>query len=115
MIKTTKTTNGRTVTRYTFSSKDKEILSGYIPLNPCSSCPDKGGCCGCLKHREYLDWMYVHFGEDLELIHFAEQIANLRLRKYKIDLAKRDWEKECVTLPNQIRDYALKKYVVGGK
>lgn len=52
--------------------------------------------------------MYVHFGEDLELIHFAEQIANLRLRKYKIDLAKRDWEKECATLPNQIRDYALK-------
>lgn len=59
--------------------------------------------------------MYVHFGEDLELIHFAEQIANLRLRKYKIDLAKRDWEKECATLPNQIRDYALKKVCSGRK
>lgn len=43
MIKTTKTMNGRTVTRYTFSSKDKEILSECIPLNPCSSYPDKGG------------------------------------------------------------------------
>lgn len=59
--------------------------------------------------------MYVHFGEDLELIHFAEQIANLRLRKYKIDLAKRDWGKECATLPNQIRDYALKKVCIRRK
>lgn len=80
MVKTTKTMNGRTVARYTFSAKDKEILSGYIPINPCLSCPAKGGCCGCPKHREYLDWMYVHFGED----------------------------KECTTLLNQTRDYALK-------
>ena len=68
-----------------FSAKDKEILSGYIPINLCLSCPAKGGCCGCPKHREYLDWMYVHFGED----------------------------KECTTLLNQTRDYALKSMQQG--
>ena len=80
MVKTTKTMNGRTVARYTFSAKDKEILSGYIPINLCLSCPAKGRCCGCPKHREYLDWMYVHFGEDLELIHFAEN-GKIRSKK----------------------------------
>ena len=43
----------QTVT-WEFEENDFELLKEYIKPNPCNSCPDQLGCCGCSKYAEWL-------------------------------------------------------------
>lgn len=100
--------NGKRVIKYTFTAKEKELLSGEIPFEPCLYCSAdiRSGCCGCGSYKEYSRMMVSKFGEDRELLDIARKIAHLRLRKIIINNSLAEWEEDCSTLPKQVREFA---------
>lgn len=105
MKKTITTVNGNQTVRYQFSAAEKEALAGYIPVNPCKSCPTRAGCCGCPKETQYSEFMNTKFFGDRALIFLASQIASARQMRMKIEKEKKDLDAYVSSLPAQVRSY----------
>lgn len=95
---------GKESVKYYFTQREKDLLRGYIPVNPCLKCPNNISCVGCPSSREYFSKMTQLFGDDPNLIKMAEKVANLRSEKKALDSCILAWKDKVNRLPNQIRD-----------
>ena len=59
---------GKESVKYYFTQREKDLLRGYIPVNPCLKCPNNISCVGCPSSREYFSKMTQLFGDDPNLI-----------------------------------------------
>lgn len=92
-----------------FSRKEKELLSGQIPVSPCRTCSSykRGVSCRCpklMRHQELMEYMY----KTPEMVSYAEALSDLRVDYGNLELAKNLWQSRVSCLPRQLQGFAKK-------